>query len=241
MAALGLNLWVTWLCVPGLYLHELQRPHVLFLVAVPLLLLGWGVLRHSAFLLLLGFPAACLLPISAAPRLLTGATHSATRLLLLALGLVAFLFGVSFLLGGAARPPPERSRALASGPPPQRWRRRFRVYRELMILSAVFPLVLLVAVNLAPQNRAYVGELYPGRQSSVFTLLNLGVLALWLGLFAVYFVGVLYPHRSGDKDLVRDLARWSAETKRPSTRRAFTLTALLVLALLGQVLYLRYR
>jgi hypothetical protein len=238
--ALGLNVWLSWLVLPGLYLGELTRLSVLLLALAPPILLGVGILRRSAFLLLLCFPATCLLGAAVAPRLVSSAAHSTARLSLLALGLCAFLLGVSLLLSPTPGQP-LRTRPLATGPTPPRWRRRVRVYRGLTLLSAVFPLVLVTAVNLSPQNRAYVGELYAGRQSVVFTLFNLGILALWLGLFIVYFVGVLDPHRSGDKELLRDLARLSATPRRGSRWRTVTALLLLSLALLGQLLYLRYR
>ena len=91
----------------------------------------------------------------------------------------------------------------------------------LAILSALFPALLLYAVNFAPENSDYLRELYPGRTNAMQTILNLGVLGLWLGLWTAHFAGTLRAHRTGDRPLLLEMERVRVEGRRTSPRPAF--------------------
>lgn len=73
--------------------------------------------------------------------------------------------------------------------------------------------------------------MYTGRVASMSTLLNVTVLALWLVLYLHVFLGALKPHRTGDRDLVTDLAitRTQARSGRPRLRFHVAVAAALIL------------
>src|SRR5690606_38565380 len=104
--------------------------------------------------------------------------------------------------------------ASASRPVPPRWRRRFRLYAALTALSIVFPLVLLYTINFDGEVRELLAVQYPGRVAGLTTVMNLGAVAFWVLLYAWFFLGVLRPHRTGDRDLVGDLDRLRREARR---------------------------
>ena len=60
--------------------------------------------------------------------------------------------------------------------------------------------------------------MYPGRVALMTTALTVGAIVLWLGIYHYAFLGVLRPHRTGDRDLVTALARRRAPTPRPASR-----------------------
>jgi hypothetical protein len=128
-----------------------------------------------------------------------------------------------------------RTLSSAQQPTPERWRRRARVYTGLTVMSAVIPAVLLYSVNFEASNRAFLRELYPGRMDAMMTLLNLGVIGLWLGLYAWVFLGIVRPHRTGDRDLIVELAMLRSQTRRGRPRGVFyvgVVTALVFMLLL---------
>src|SRR5690606_26090165 len=87
--ALGINVWVSLLLVPGLFIGAHRSSVVVALSAVPLGVLVIGLLRRSETLLLLGFPIALLVPAAAEPALLGEEVFGAFRFTLVAAGLVA--------------------------------------------------------------------------------------------------------------------------------------------------------
>lgn len=242
-AALGVNLWVSLVLVPGLFVGAFRTPGAALLASVPLLPLGLGLVRRSSVWLLTGYPAALLLPIAYAPRIVAGNLEKPLPFALVALSLVAYLFGVSFFSAFHDPPPPEAVRRLpgAGQPTPPRWRRRFRLYAALAILSAIFPAVLLHAVNFDEANRAYLRQLYPGRAGAMTALMNVGVLGVWLVLYQVHFVGLLKQHRTGDRELQRDLDRLRRDARRSAPRPSFYVAVTSALLFMGLLVFLRYR
>lgn len=289
-ALLGVNLWVTLILVPGLFQHAFRRPAEALLAALPLVPLGVGLVRRHPVWQLLVYPAALLLPIAWSPRVVAGNVHGPWSFLVVAASLVGYLFAVSFFASFHEPPRPARTRSLAprgapgrpggpSGPggraesepigrgrAPGRWRRRFRVYYGLSALSALIPAALLYAVNFDSENQVALRARYAGRVGSIAALLNLGVLGLWLGLYAWAFVGVLRRHRTGDPELLAELdalarggrpgsksgaeaapratpaeARRASSASRRSPRPAFYAWVILAIAAMGLLVVLRYR
>jgi hypothetical protein len=218
-AALGLNLWVAFVLVPGLFIGSFARSHLFLAVApLPLAVLAVGLVRRSPMWLLLLYPATLLVPVALDPRTVSETVQSPLAFVVVAASLVGFFVGSSYLTAiarGPELPPANKIRRLGASLDtrnPTRWRRRRRIYVALGVLSALFPAALIFEIDFWPQTRAYLTELYPDdRMTSMLALLNLGALGLWLAAFTVGFVGPLRHHRTGDQELVRDLARLRAE------------------------------
>jgi hypothetical protein len=241
-AALGLNLWVTVVLLPGFCVGAWGNPLAIAAAIAPLGILLIGLQRRSDRLLLLGFPLALLFPGSIYPELIAPHVYGAFRFLLVAASFVGYLLGAAFLGSFHEPPEPARNRALASSGQPvaPRWRRRFRVYSGATILSTVFPAALFYAVNYDTGNTAFLRELYPGKLQAFQTLLSLAALALWLVLYLWVFLGMLRPHRTGDRDLVVKLAMLRSETRRGRPRPAFYAGVALSLGFMLLLLALRY-
>jgi len=222
-AILGVNVWVSVILLPGLFVGAWRTPALALAAALPLPVLVLGMWRRSEVVLLLGYPSALLIPVAVVPEIVSAHVYGPIRFAIVAVGLIAYLFGASFFTSFYEPPPPAGTRALSSSryPTPPRWLRRFRVYRMLAVLSAVFPLVLLYVVNFNDTNRAFLRQMFPGRVAAMTTFLNLGILGAWLLLYAYMFLGILKPHRTGDRDLIVELARTRSEIKRGRPRPVF--------------------
>ncbi len=222
-AALGVNVWVSLVVLPALFVGADRSTIFLLLAALPLGILAIGLWRSSELALLLGFPSALLLPVALAPELVSAHVYGAVRFAVVGVGLVAYLLGVSFFMSWYEPPTPERVRPLAplEQSTPDRWRRRFRVYRYLTVLAAAMPLVLLYAVNYDQGNRDALRAMYPGRVAAMTTVLNLAVMGVWVLLFSHALLGVLRAHRAGDRDLFRVLARRGRGVRSTRPRASF--------------------
>ena len=55
----------------------------------------------------------------------------------------------------------------------------------------------------------------------MLTLLNVGAIGAWLLIYTYVFLGILRPHRTGDRDLVVELAQIRASSKRGKPRPLF--------------------
>jgi len=242
-AALGLNVWISLVFVPGLFVGAFRQNALTVLLAtLPPVVLGVAVALRSQTGLLFAFPVSMLFPLAADPRLLTSNVHGPVTFTLVSIGMVAYLFGVCFLSAFRETPIPERQKRLGpAGPPVPRWRRRFRLYLTLGILSVVFPAALLYAVNFSSTNVAYLRELFPGRVGAMQMLLNLGVMALWLGIWASTFLGVLKLHRTGDRPLLHELERLRLESRRATPRPVFYAAVVCALGFMLLLVLLRYR
>ena len=82
---------------------------------------------------------------------------------------------------------------------------------------------------------------YRPRVAAMSTLLNVAVLTLWLLLYLFVFLGVLKPHRTGDRDLVTDLAMTRAQARSGRPRLRFHLAVAAALGLMAALVYLRHR
>jgi hypothetical protein len=243
--ALGLNLWLSIVVLPALFVgvlrHGMTHASTLMVALLPLGLLLVGVWRRSETFLLLLFPLGLLAPVALAPAMVSAHVYGPLRFTLVGLGLVAYLLGVSFFTSFREAPPPAGIRPLASSrqPQPERWRRRVRVYRGLVALSVVVPGMFLYLVNFDGRNQAFLVEMFPGRVTAMTTVIDLAVIALWLALYMHAFLGVLKPHRSGDRDLVASLGLAREQARRGRPRPLFYVGVFAALA--GMVLLLALR
>ncbi len=215
--------------LPGLFTGSWQGRAIL-IALFPLAVLGIGIWRRIESILLLGFPSALLVPVAAAPEIV--ASYSALRFAMVAIGLIAYLFGASVFASFYEPVKPVSSRQLssASKPQPVRWRRRFRVYHGLAILSVVFPAVILYAINFNDSNQAFMKQMFPGRAGSFAAVVNLAAIGVWVLMYSTFFLGTLRPHRTGDRDLVADLARLRRDARRAKPRPLFYVGVVAALA-----------
>jgi len=138
---------------------------------------------------------------------------------------------VSFFTTFHEPPAPRSVRGLSSAQqgPAERWLRRERVYTLLVILSVIFPTALIAWVNFDSGIEDYLGEMYPGRVALMTTALTVGAIVLWLLIYHYAFLGVLRPHRTGDRDLVAALSRARADAKTGKPRPRFYFAVALAL------------
>lgn len=221
--ALGINVWISLVVLPGFFISGFQTPADIAVASAPLLVLALGIWRRSDLFLLLLFPSALMVPIALTPELVDSYVYGPVRFVVVSVGVIAYLFGVSFFSSFREPPPPIRERALASSrkPIPSRWRRRFRMYRMLAVLSVLFPIMFVYVVNYNDANTLFLQRRFPGRVEHMMTVVNLVAIALWVFLYLYAFVGVLRQHRTGDRILVADLGRLRADAKRGKLRLSF--------------------
>src|SRR6201999_2512114 len=95
-----------------------------------------GLARRSEAVLLGVFPAAILVPIALQPQMASSYVYGPVRFVLVALGVIASLFGVSFFTTWHEPPAPRSIRGLTSAQagPAERWQRRERGYWMLMAM-----------------------------------------------------------------------------------------------------------
>jgi hypothetical protein len=239
--ALGMNVWLSLVVIPAAQVGALGTAPKLVLTLIPLLALGGGIAVRSELLLLGAFPSTLLVPISLTPSIASTHQYGPIRFAVVAIGVVGYLLAGTFFMAfhEPAAPVSARPLASAAGPRAERWRRRERIYWGLTALSVICPVLGLYWVNFDPAIRAFLDQMYAGRVAAMQTLLNVTVLALWLILFLHVFLGALRPHRTGDRDLVTELAmtRNQARTGRPRLR--FHLGVAAALALMAALIYMR--
>lgn len=241
--ALGANLWVALVLLPGLVSGVLHSGPAQLTAILPLVVLGIGVWRRSDLVLLLGYPSALLIPVAFAPGMANVHVYGPIRFAIVAVGLVGYLFGASVFTSFREPPPPLAERPLTSAARPMapRWRRRFRIYAALTALSAVFPIVLLYTINFDAEVREALKMKYSGKVAPLSTVMNLGAIAFWVAIYAGIFLGVLRRHRTGDRDLVGALERLKRETRRARPRPQFYLGVAVALGLMVALLLMRGR
>lgn len=239
--ALGTNVWISIVILPAAFVGALKTGSQIGWAALPLGVLLLGLARRSEAVLLGFFPASILVPVALYPAMASSYVYGPIRFVLVALGVVAYLFGVSFFTTFHEPPAPRSIRGLSSAQagPPERWQRRERVYWMLVGMSLVIPAVLIAWVNFDTDVESFLGEMYPGRVALMTTALTVGAVVLWLGIFHYAFLGILRPHRTGDRDLVNALAEARADAKTGKPRGRFYLAVALALAAMGGLILLR--
>lgn len=221
--ALGVNAWISMVLFPALFIGALRRPSHISAAVLPVLVLALGLRRRSEAILLGAFPAALLVPFVVEPQLAAPALNGPVRFGFVAIGVVAYLFGVAFFTTFHEPPEPISVRQLSSAQaaPAPRWRRRERVYWELTIMSLAIPVALIGFVNHDEALAAYLTAMYPGQHAAMTTALTVGALALWLGIYHYAILGSLRPHRTGDRDLVEALNQTRTEVESRALRPRF--------------------
>ena len=240
--ALGTNVWISIVILPAIFIGALKTGQQIVAAIIPFSVLLLGLQRRSELILLGLFPTALLVPINLNPELASAHVYGPIRFSIVALGVVAYLFGVSFFTTFHEPPAPRSIRGLSSAQagPAARWQRRERVYWLLTALSLVIPAVLIAWVNFDRSIADFLGEMYPGRVALMTTALTVGAIVLWLGIFHYAFLGVLRPHRTGDRDLVGALAQARTDAKTGRPRRRFYVAVALALAAMGVLVILRH-
>lgn len=239
---LGTNVWISIVILPAIFVGALRGGLRISAAALPFGVLMLGLARRSEVILLGAFPAAILVPVAIAPVMASSHVYGPIRFTLVALGVIAYLFGVAFFTTWHEPPTPKSIRGLTSAQvgPAERWQRRERVYWILMGMSLVIPTVLLAWVNFDTAIADYLGEMYPGRVALMTTALTVGAIALWLGIYHYAFLGVLRPHRTGDRDLVTALGQARHDAKSGKPRPRFYLSVALALAAMAGLILLRH-
>lgn len=240
--ALGSNVWISIVILPAIFVGALRTTSQVAAALLPFAVLMLGLARRSEAILLGLFPAAVLVPVALHATMASSHVYGPVRFTLVALGVVAYLFGVAFFTTFHEPPAPRSVRGLSSAQagPPERWLRRERVYWMLTGLSLVIPTVLIAWVNFDAAVEDFLGEMYPGRVALMTTALTAGAIVLWLFIYHYAFLGVLRPHRTGDRDLVTNLAQARADAKSGRPRGRFYLAVVLALCAMGALIALRY-
>ena len=240
--ALGVNVWISVVVLPAAFVGALHGGTHQLVAALPLMVLLFALLRRSEVLLLGLFPAATLIPIAVSPAMASAHVYGPIRFVVVAAGLVAYLLGVSYFTSFHEPPAPISTRRLTSAQAasPPRWLRRERVYWELFALSIVFPLTLLWFANFDGEIQTDLEGMYAGRVALMTTMIDVGVIALWVLLYLAMFLGVMRPHRTGDRDLVTRLALTKAETQAGRPRARFYLGVVAALIFMTLLVVLRH-
>lgn len=239
--ALGTNVWISIVILPAAFVGTLKTGSQIGAASLPLAVLLLGLARRSEGVLLALFPAAVLVPVALSPAMASSYVYGPIRFSLVALGVVAYLFGVSYFTTFHEPPAPRSIRGLSSAQagPAERWRRRERVYWMLVGMSLVIPAFLIAWVNYDTAIEEFLGEMYPGRVALMTTALTAGAIVLWLGIYHYAFLGVLRPHRTGDRDLVNLLAEARSDAKSGKPRGRFYLAVALALLAMGGLILAR--
>jgi len=240
--ALGANVWMSMVILPALFVGGLRSTTMVAAAAAAPVVLGAGIWRRSELILLGVFPAAILLPIAIHPAIGASHVYGPVRFVVVAGGLIAYLLGVSFFttFHEPGKPVSERTLTSAREGRPARWRRRERVYWGLAALSVAVPMFLIWQVGYDPAIERAIQHFYPGRVAAMTTLLTLGAVALSVLLYAWVFLGVLRPHRTGDRDLVTLLAIARADAARGRPRVRFYFGVVLALTFMAAMVLLRH-
>ncbi len=240
--ALGMNVWISIVVLPAAFVGALHGGTREACAALPLVILMLGLWRRSEVILLGVFPAAVLVPIAVTPAMASSHVYGPIRFAIVAVGLVAYMLGVSFFTSFHEPPAPISIRQLTSaqGLRPARWQRRERVYWTLFGLSIAIPAALLWLANFDPEIQSDLEGMYPGRVALMTTMIDVGVIALWFVIYTTVFLGVMRPHRTGARDLVTKLAlaRSEADSGRPRAR--FYLGVALALVFMAVFVVLRH-
>jgi len=234
--------WISIVILPAIFVGVLHTTSQVAAAMLPFAVLLYGLARRSEIVLLGLFPAAVLVPVAFNAQMASSYVYGPIRFSLVAVGVVAYLFGVSFFTTFHEPPAPRSVRGLSSAQagPAERWRRRERVYTMLVAMSVIIPAVLIGWVNFDSSIEDFLGEMYPGRVALMTTALTVGAIVLWLAIFHYAFLGVLRPHRTGDRDLVGTLAKARTDAKVGKPRPRFYLAVALALCAMGTLIVVRH-
>ena len=250
--ALGLNLWVIAVALPlglGLRAHALGGTSALWLLLalfLPLGVLGGGRRARrpgvQAGLLLVGFPLAVALPQALAPAELVTRFAPRAAFAVTALSLVGYLGAVAWALADVERraaATPSTTRRLAQDPVPSRWRRRLRIYRGLVAVTVVFPVVLLARVDLSPGFAASLEASFGAQAARAQAAVTVGVALLWIVVLRAYVLAPLHGHLQHDRALLATMEADRRHARRGRPRPGFYFAVAVALGAMAAVVWQR--
>jgi hypothetical protein len=240
--ALGANVYVSMVVLPALFVGAARSSGVLLAMLLGPAALVAGVWQRSQLILLGAFPTAIPVPIALRPEMAASHVYGKLRFVVVAVGLIAYLLGVSFFTTFHEPQAPVSERLLTSArePRPPRWRRRERVYWGLAATAFLVPAYLIWEVSYDPAIQSALAAWYPGRIALMTTLLMLAAVTMSVLLYAWVFLGVMRPHRTGDRDVVTLLAVARADAQRGRPRLRFYLGVILALGFMAAMVVLRH-
>ncbi|MGZ3438389.1 MAG: hypothetical protein ACXVDD_02690 [Polyangia bacterium] len=253
--ALGVNLWVVAVALPLLLaaharaLAGVSIPGVAVFALAPLVALGVGAwlerAQSQAWALLVAFPVLVVVPQALAAADVTARVLPAAASILAAASLVAYLGSVVRAQARAERAADGETapvvRRLNQDPVPSRWRRRLRVYRGLVAVAVVFPLVLVAAVDLSPSFTASLEASFGANAARTQALATVGAGLLWVVLWRAYVLAPLHGHLQHDRDLLRAMEHDRRHARRGRPRAAFYTAVVVALAAMIAVVWQRSR
>ncbi len=239
--ALGANVWVSMVILPAAFVGALKHQSVALAACLGPAALIIGLWRRSELLLLGMFPSAILVPIALRPEMAATHVYGPWRFGVVGIGLIAYLLGVSFFttFHEPRKPVSERLLTSAQQPRPARWRRRERIYWVLAGLALVTPVYLVSIVLYDDLIQTTIAGNYPGRVAPMTTLMVLAAVALSIAIYAGVYLGVMRPHRTGDRDLVTTLAIARADAVRGRPRMRFYLGVACALGFMAAMVLIR--
>jgi hypothetical protein len=237
---LGINLWVMVLVIPAVYGRAKVSGYYVVLMALPLAVLGLGLQRRSVTWLAGVYP--CCIALGAAIRnsFMGAPLESPAAFVLAALSLAGYLLGAAASLEQEHNPspPPDELTPLKDGSTPSRWRRRYRVYTYLVVLSVVFPAAMFYVLNVREQTWFDLKSHFEERAETMRVLLNVALLGVWSVIFFAAFGAPLSRHRRGDPALKQELYLLKTGRKRPVLGMLAMAGVALALVVLFLYLYL---
>lgn len=245
-AVLGANLWMVAVAVPlALGLRGSVSPWPVVCAGAAPVVLAVATWRRSEAALLVAFPVTALLP----QALLAGGDAGGFAMMsppvwLAAASLFAYLWGTSRALSQAepsAGGPPRVAHTFGRERVPERWLRRFRIYRGLGVVAAVFPIALMAWVNGRPETVLAIDRAFGSRAPFGRTFYTVAVGLLWLGLFHAYVLQTLHAHLHSDRTLMAELDQARAQAHLGRPRPAFYFFVVLALVAMGSAVWWRTR
>ena len=112
---LGTNVWISIVILPAIFVGVLRNTSQIAAAALPFTVLLLGLARRSEAILLGLFPAAVLVPVALQPTMASSHVYGPIRFSLVSIGVVAYLFGVSFFTTFHEPPAPRSVRGLWPG------------------------------------------------------------------------------------------------------------------------------
>lgn len=236
VAALGINLWVTFLFIPLSEQADAPGRLVVGCAAFALIVLFVGLGLRSATILLGAFPSAIVLPVYLHSRLAGADVYSGWTFLFVALGLLGYTVGalVALQLADRRALAPHRQREVRSSQHVAVWRRRVRMAVAFAGATLAFPLLAIWALVLRPTAASDWPLAYPARADAATTFFVLLVICLWLTVYQLCLRRPLQKHLEGDPEIHAALQRERTKGARWLRLSAYVIVA--VAAAAGLVL-----
>jgi hypothetical protein len=237
-----MNLWVVAVALPLVGLRGAAVPRfglglLAILATLGPITLGIGVLRRSAGMMVGLYPLFVALPlvlVTTGPSPLV----SAPPLFALAASLVAFVIAALRALD-APTEAPARLQRLTDGTMPPRWRRRARIYRALEGAAVLFPLALVVAVDVAPGFRRALEAQFGAEAQAVQAAFTVVAGLLAVAAFRLGLAAPLVAHLSAERALHRQIEADKRAARRGRPRALFFVWVAAALVAMATMMLLR--